>query len=112
MPVAPPYEAGGSILVLNPLNPQVTPVEGWVYLQGERRVRRAPELQYDTRNRLPVALQNAPAELRNTPVRLFVDKVIVSRSAAIVPFPGRPEEVITLFEHGVPYKTKPGTGSY
>ncbi len=58
VPVAPPYEAGGSILVLNPLNPQVTPVEGWVYLQGERRVRRAPELQYDTPQSLAGGVTN------------------------------------------------------
>jgi hypothetical protein len=51
-PTAPPFEAGSSIVTLSPTNPIVTPVESWTYLQGERRVRRAPELQYDTPNSL------------------------------------------------------------
>ena len=52
VPTAPPYEAGGSILFLHPVSPAVTPDEAWTYLQGERRTRRAPELQYDTPNSL------------------------------------------------------------
>ncbi len=52
VPIAPPYEAGGSILFLHPVNPAITPDEAWTYLQGERRTRRAPELQYDTPNSL------------------------------------------------------------
>ena len=48
VPVGPPYEAGGNILLLQPVNVQTTPVEAWEYLIGQRRVRRAPELQYDT----------------------------------------------------------------
>ena len=52
IPTAPPYEAGGSILELQPVDPVQTPVEGWEYLKGERRVRRAPELQFDTPNSL------------------------------------------------------------
>ncbi len=52
IPIAPPFQAGGSILSLEPVNPEITPVEAWEYLQGERRVRRAPELQYDTPNSL------------------------------------------------------------
>ena len=52
VPIAPPYEAGGSIVNIGPVNPVITPVEAWTYLRGERRVRRAPELQYDTPNSL------------------------------------------------------------
>ncbi len=52
VPIAPPYEAGGSILTLQPVDPAITPVEAWTYLEGQRRVRRAPELQYDTPNSL------------------------------------------------------------
>ena len=52
LPTAPPYQAGGAILVNANVNPQVTPNEGFVYLLGERRTRLAPELQYDTPNSL------------------------------------------------------------
>ena len=52
IPVAPPYQAGGLILILQPVNTLTTPVEAWTYLEGERRTRRAPELQYDTPNSL------------------------------------------------------------
>ena len=58
IPTSPPYEAGGNILILNPVNPQITPTEAWEYLQGERRVRRAPELQYDTPNSLAGGVTN------------------------------------------------------
>ena len=58
VPTAPPYEAGGSILLLYPVNPAVTPVEGWTYLPGERRTRRAPELQYDTPQSLAGGITN------------------------------------------------------
>jgi hypothetical protein len=51
-PVAPPYEAGGFILERSPLNAYLTPVQAYEYLVGERRVRSAPELQYDTPNSL------------------------------------------------------------
>ncbi len=51
-PIAPPYEAGGFIVTRTPLNAYLTPVQGYEYLQGERRVRSAPELQYDTPNSL------------------------------------------------------------
>ena len=56
--VAPPYQAGTNILNLMPLNPEVTPVEAWEYLNGERRVRRAPELQYDTPNSITGGTSN------------------------------------------------------
>jgi hypothetical protein len=51
-PTAPPYEAGGSIVELLPVDLQKTDVEAWEYLVGQRRVRRAPELQFDTPNSL------------------------------------------------------------
>jgi hypothetical protein len=51
-PSAPPYEAGALIAQRNPVNQYLTPVQSWIYLQGERRVRSAPELQYDTPNSL------------------------------------------------------------
>ena len=56
--IAPPYQAGTNILSLMPLNPQITPVEAWEYLVGERRVRRAPELQYDTPNSISGGTSN------------------------------------------------------
>jgi hypothetical protein len=57
-PYAPPYQAGSSLLEMEPVNPSVTPVEAWEYLVGQRRVRRAPELQYDTPNFLTGGTQN------------------------------------------------------
>ena len=56
--IAPPYQAGTNILLIQPLNPQITPVEAWEYLVGERRVRRAPELQYDTPNSISGGTSN------------------------------------------------------
>ena len=41
-----------------PVNTDVTPVEAWEYLKGERRVRRAPELQYDTPNSITGGTSN------------------------------------------------------
>ena len=58
LPIAPPYEAGGAILQFVTVNPYIQPVEAWIYLLGERRVRRAPELQYDTPNSLAGGIQN------------------------------------------------------
>ena len=58
VPTAPPYQAGTNILNLMPLNPEITPVEAWEYLVGERRVRRAPELQYDTPNSISGGVSN------------------------------------------------------
>ena len=58
VPIAPPYEAGGSILSIQPVNPIVEDVEAWEYLLGERRVRRAPELQFDTPNSLSGGVTN------------------------------------------------------
>ena len=52
VPMAPPYEAGGSILQLAPVDLEKINVEAWTYLVGQRRVRRAPELQFDTPNSL------------------------------------------------------------
>ncbi len=56
--VAPPYQAGTNIVNLMPINEQITPVEAWEYLVGQRRVRRAPELQYDTPNSITGGTSN------------------------------------------------------
>ena len=58
VPIAPPFQAGGNILFLQPVNPEITPPEAWEYLLGERRTRRAPELQYDTPNSLTGGTSN------------------------------------------------------
>ncbi len=47
-PTAPPYQAGGKILELFPVNTATQQIRTWIYLQGERRVRTAPELLHDT----------------------------------------------------------------
>jgi hypothetical protein len=57
-PTAPPYAAGGSIVQLAPVNTTIHDVEGWTYLIGQRRVRRAPELQFDTPNSLEGGVVN------------------------------------------------------
>ena len=46
--IAPAYMEGESELVLAKMNPLSDPPRGWEYLLGERRVRLAPQLQYDT----------------------------------------------------------------
>ncbi len=58
VPTAPPYQAGGSIMSLQTLNQGKQPVEAWEYLVGQRRVRRAPELQYDTPDSLTGGTSN------------------------------------------------------
>ena len=45
---APPQSKGQSYLELNTTNQLENPVKIWEYLVGQGRVRRAPELQYDT----------------------------------------------------------------
>ena len=57
-PVAPPYEAGGSIVKLQPVDLTKVDVSAWEYLVGQRRVRRAPELQYDTPNSIAGGVSN------------------------------------------------------
>jgi hypothetical protein len=44
----PPQTKGQSFLEYEPTNPTAEPVEIWEYLNGQGRVRKAPELQYDT----------------------------------------------------------------
>jgi hypothetical protein len=44
----PPETKGQSYLEYEPTNPTAQPVEIWEYLNGQGRVRKAPELQYDT----------------------------------------------------------------
>ena len=46
--LAPAYEYGQSVLAYNTLNPIRDGQPGWQYLVGQRRVRKAPSLQYDT----------------------------------------------------------------
>jgi len=45
---APADMEGSAVLVRDQLNPLEQPPRGWVYLLGQRRVREAPQLQYDT----------------------------------------------------------------
>jgi hypothetical protein len=45
---APANMEGSAVLVRDQLNPLEQPPRGWVYLLGQRRVREAPQLQYDT----------------------------------------------------------------
>lgn len=47
---APARRAGEAILTQDAVNPLVQPRSAWLYLPGQRRVRRAPELAYDTPN--------------------------------------------------------------
>jgi hypothetical protein len=56
--MAPPYEAGVSLLSIDPVNLAAHDTESWEYLVGQRRVRRAPELEYDTPNFLTGGTQN------------------------------------------------------
>ena len=58
MPIAPPYEAGESIMIVQTINQGSQPDEGWEYLVGQRRTRRAPELQYDTPSSLTGGTSN------------------------------------------------------
>jgi len=44
----PPETKGQSYIEYDPTNPTTNPVEIWQYLNGQGRVRKAPELQYDT----------------------------------------------------------------
>ncbi len=46
--LSPPRDAGALTLVVNHQNPYADPREAWSYNPGERRVRRAPEIDYDT----------------------------------------------------------------
>jgi hypothetical protein len=55
---APAYQYGQSVLVYNMLNPVRDGEPGWQYLVGQRRVRKAPNLQYDTPNFIVSGLIN------------------------------------------------------
>ena len=46
--LSPPRDAGLMLLVINHENPYDEAREAWSYTPGERRVRRAPEIDYDT----------------------------------------------------------------
>ena len=46
--LSPPRDAGALTLVINHENPYTEAREAWSYNPGERRVRRAPEIDYDT----------------------------------------------------------------
>ena len=45
---APAYVEGESVMVMDNVNPLENPAKAWQYLLGERRVRLAPQLTYDT----------------------------------------------------------------
>lgn len=45
---APPRRKGETLLVRDPLNRSESPRKAWQYLVGQRRVRRAPEIAYDS----------------------------------------------------------------
>ena len=47
---APAYKAGEAILAKEPQDPVGVGLQAWQYLVGQRRVRRAPNLAYDTPN--------------------------------------------------------------
>ena len=47
-PTAPPYQAGGTFMQIQSVDPLLQPQRNYIYLPGERRTRAAPELQYDT----------------------------------------------------------------
>jgi hypothetical protein len=46
--MAPASQEGSMVLVRDQINTLQDPPRGWVYLLGQRRVREAPQLQYDT----------------------------------------------------------------
>ena len=46
----PPRRKGEVLLVKDPVNPAITPRKAWQYLVGQRRVRRAPTVAFDTPN--------------------------------------------------------------
>lgn len=48
MNLGPPQDKGQAYLEINTTNPLTNPTKIWEYLVGQGRVRRAPELQYDT----------------------------------------------------------------
>jgi Protein of unknown function (DUF1329) len=50
MTTAPPYRVGENFLVHEPINQVVDPRRAWLYLTGQRRVRRTPILSYDNPN--------------------------------------------------------------
>jgi hypothetical protein len=54
----PAKEKGNVTLVWDPLNQSTDPREAWSYLPGQRRVRRAPTVAYDTPNAVCSALIN------------------------------------------------------
>lgn len=47
---APARRKGEVLLVKDPINPAITPRKAWQYLVGQRRVRRAPTVAFDTPN--------------------------------------------------------------
>lgn len=46
--LAPPFKAGEQILIRDPVNQMVRGRQAWQYLTGQRRVRRAPTISFDT----------------------------------------------------------------
>jgi hypothetical protein len=56
--IAPPYQSGVAILTMSPLNAAEHPPKSLQYLPGQRRVREAPDLAYDTPNFLSGGVEN------------------------------------------------------
>lgn len=54
--IAPPRQAGWGLIIIDPLSPAIKGRRAWQYLPGQRRVRLAPDLAFDT-----PATQNAGA---------------------------------------------------
>jgi hypothetical protein len=48
--VAPARRAGEALMVFDAVNPMAQPRRGWQYLPGQRRVKLAPDVAYDTPN--------------------------------------------------------------
>jgi hypothetical protein len=102
VPIAPPYEAGGSILTLQPVDPAITPVEAWTYLEGQRRVRRAPELQYDTPNSLAGGATNWDEANIFSGEQNEYDFNFISIKEAIVPYNSNKTMLATIEEQYKP----------
>jgi hypothetical protein len=56
--IAPPYQSGVAVLSIAPLNAAAHPPKTLQYLPGQRRVREAPDLAYDTPNFLSGGIEN------------------------------------------------------
>lgn len=55
---APPYQAGNAVLYKTPVDQFNHPQDAWQYFPGQRRVRKIPNLAYDTPNFFVSGVQN------------------------------------------------------